>query len=153
MTDIAPTLQQRQLCDLRESWPNPRPAEVQAVIDRAIAVMQSAGIAAGITAGTYLAQSERLPEAVWLPRLVPQTLLHSGAIIAVLAGAQRGISLCQALLRAPLGERVNEMILEKALTLELAQFEVHAAVRWLNTLGCRAELWLEADGLPACSAE
>ena len=39
---------------------------------------------AGITAGTYLAQSERLPEAVWLPRLVPQTLLHSGAIIAVL---------------------------------------------------------------------
>jgi len=44
-------------------------------------------------------------------------------IIAVLAGAQRGISLCQALLRAQLGERVNEMILEKALTLELAQFE------------------------------
>jgi simple sugar transport system permease protein len=39
---------------------------------------------AGITAGTYLAQSERLPEAVWLPRLVPQTLLHSGAIFAVL---------------------------------------------------------------------
>jgi simple sugar transport system permease protein len=39
---------------------------------------------AGITAGTYLAQSERLPEQVWLPRLVPQTLLHSGAIIAVL---------------------------------------------------------------------
>ena len=39
---------------------------------------------AGITAGTYLAQSERLPEQVWLPRLVPQTLLHSGAILAVL---------------------------------------------------------------------
>src|SRR5512139_3405261 len=27
---------------------------------------------AGITAGTYLAQSERLPVQVWLPRLVPQ---------------------------------------------------------------------------------
>jgi simple sugar transport system permease protein len=39
---------------------------------------------AGITAGTYLAQSERLPEQVWLPRLVPQTLLHAGAILAVL---------------------------------------------------------------------
>jgi general nucleoside transport system permease protein len=39
---------------------------------------------AGITAGTYLAQSERLPQQVWLPRLVPQTLLHSGAILAVL---------------------------------------------------------------------
>lgn len=39
---------------------------------------------AGITAGTYLAQSERLPEQVWLPRLVPQTLLHSGLIIAII---------------------------------------------------------------------
>ena len=44
-------------------------------------------------------------------------------IVAVLAGAQRGISLCQSLLRAQLGQRVNVMILEKALTLELAQFE------------------------------
>jgi ATP-binding cassette subfamily B protein len=44
-------------------------------------------------------------------------------IVALLAGAQRGISLCQALLRALLGQRVNVMILEKALTLELAQFE------------------------------
>ena len=44
-------------------------------------------------------------------------------IVAALAGAQRGISLCQALLRALLGQRVNVMILEKALTLELAQFE------------------------------
>lgn len=39
---------------------------------------------AGITAGTYLAQSERLPQQVWLTRLVPQTLLHTGLIIAVL---------------------------------------------------------------------
>jgi len=44
-------------------------------------------------------------------------------IVALLAGAQRGISLCQALLRAQLGQRVNVMILEKAITLELAQFE------------------------------
>ena len=44
-------------------------------------------------------------------------------IVAALTGAQRGISLCQALLRAQLGQRVNVMILEKALTLELAQFE------------------------------
>src|SRR5512136_1571287 len=39
---------------------------------------------AGVTAGTFLPQSEQLPEAVWLPRLVPQTLLHTGAIVAVL---------------------------------------------------------------------
>jgi ATP-binding cassette subfamily B protein len=46
-----------------------------------------------------------------------------GLIVATLAGAQRGISLCQSLLRAQLGQRVNVMILEKALTLELTQFE------------------------------
>lgn len=39
---------------------------------------------AGVTAGTYLAQSERLPEQVWLTRLVPQTLLHTGLLIAIL---------------------------------------------------------------------
>jgi simple sugar transport system permease protein len=38
---------------------------------------------AGVTAGTYLAQSERLPEAAWLPRLIPQTLLTTGALLAV----------------------------------------------------------------------
>ena len=38
---------------------------------------------AGVAAGTYLAQSERLPEAAWLPRLIPQTLLNAGALLAV----------------------------------------------------------------------
>ena len=46
-----------------------------------------------------------------------------GALVALLAGAQRGLSFCQALLRAQLGQRVNVLILEKALTLNLAQFE------------------------------
>jgi ATP-binding cassette subfamily B protein len=46
-----------------------------------------------------------------------------GALVGAIAGAQRGISLCQSLLRAQLGQRVNVMILEKALTLELAHFE------------------------------
>jgi ATP-binding cassette subfamily B protein len=44
-------------------------------------------------------------------------------LVAMLAAAQRGLSFCQSLLRAQLGERVNELILEKALTLSLAQFE------------------------------
>lgn len=39
---------------------------------------------AGVAAKTYLPQSERLPQQVWLGRLAPQTLLHSGVIIAVL---------------------------------------------------------------------
>jgi len=38
---------------------------------------------AGVAAGTYLAQSAQLPHQVWLARLVPRTLLHSGAIVAV----------------------------------------------------------------------
>lgn len=38
---------------------------------------------AGIAAGTYLAQSERLPTQVWLYRLVPQSQLNIGAILAV----------------------------------------------------------------------
>jgi ABC-type multidrug transport system fused ATPase/permease subunit len=44
-------------------------------------------------------------------------------LVAVLAGSQKGLSTCQQLLRALLGQRVNEMILEKALTLDLAAFE------------------------------
>lgn len=44
-------------------------------------------------------------------------------LVALLAAAQRGLGFCQSLLRARLGERVNELILEKALTLSLAQFE------------------------------
>jgi len=46
-----------------------------------------------------------------------------GVLVAAIAAAQRGLSLCQSLLRAQLGQRVNVMILEKALTLELQHFE------------------------------
>jgi ABC-type uncharacterized transport system permease subunit len=38
---------------------------------------------AGVTAGQYLAQSEKVPEQVWLMRLVPQTLLHAGIFVAL----------------------------------------------------------------------
>jgi ATP-binding cassette subfamily B protein len=44
-------------------------------------------------------------------------------LVAAASMAQRGISLAQSLLRAQLGQRVNVMILEKALTLNLTQFE------------------------------
>jgi simple sugar transport system permease protein len=37
----------------------------------------------GIAKGTFLAQSAQLPKSVWLPRLVPQTLLHAGLIVAL----------------------------------------------------------------------
>ncbi|HKJ20153.1 MAG TPA: ABC transporter ATP-binding protein, partial [Woeseiaceae bacterium] len=49
-------------------------------------------------------------------------VLEALVVIAV-AGSQRGLSVSQSLLRALLGQRVNVMILEKALTLQLANFE------------------------------
>jgi len=54
---------------------------------------------------------------------VIELVVLEGAVVAALAAAQRGLSLCQSLLRAQLGQRVNVMILEKALTLELSHFE------------------------------
>ncbi|BAY90450.1 MULTISPECIES: ABC transporter ATP-binding protein [unclassified Tolypothrix] len=43
--------------------------------------------------------------------------------VIVLAGSQRGLTICQSLLRALLGQRVNLLILEKSLTLDLKYFE------------------------------
>jgi len=54
---------------------------------------------------------------------VVELVILEGALVAAIAAAQRGLSLCQSLLRAQLGQRVNVMILEKALSLELAHFE------------------------------
>ena len=44
-------------------------------------------------------------------------------LVAALAGTRRGLDFCQSLLQILLGQRVNIMILDKALTLDLAQFE------------------------------
>lgn len=53
-------------------------------------------------------------------------LLYVGcelALVVAQSGVQRGLSVCEQLLRALLGQRVNELILEKALTLPLSDFE------------------------------
>jgi len=44
-------------------------------------------------------------------------------LVVLLAGVQKGIQVSQSLLRVQLAQQVNEMILEKALTLELQHFE------------------------------
>jgi ATP-binding cassette, subfamily B, bacterial len=44
-------------------------------------------------------------------------------VIIFLAAAQKGLVVCQSLLRVLLAQRVNELILEKALTLDLTHFE------------------------------
>ena len=38
----------------------------------------------GIAAGTFLAQSARLPPESWLARLIPRTMLHSGVYVALI---------------------------------------------------------------------
>ena len=54
---------------------------------------------------------------------VIQWVLLEALVLMVLAAAQRGLSAQQSILRALMGQRVNVMILEKAQTLSLAQFE------------------------------
>jgi ATP-binding cassette subfamily B protein len=61
-------------------------------------------------------EAVRYSQALWL-------VGFEGLLVALLAAAQRGIGFCQSLLRVLLSQRVHEMILEKAQTLSLAQFE------------------------------
>ncbi|MGM0926492.1 MAG: ABC transporter ATP-binding protein [Pseudomonadota bacterium] len=64
---------------------------------------------------------EATGEADWWPVL--RYVLAEAGVIAAIALAQRALSAQQSLLRALLGQKVNVMILEKAGTLSLAQFE------------------------------
>ena len=54
---------------------------------------------------------------------VLEWVILEGVLVAALAATQRGLSLARSLLRVQLGQRVNEMILRKAVTLELRHFE------------------------------
>ncbi len=56
-------------------------------------------------------------------RYVLSLLAVEALLVVAVAASQRGISASQSLLRALLGQRVNVMILEKALTLQLSHFE------------------------------
>ncbi|MEM9335325.1 MAG: ABC transporter ATP-binding protein, partial [Pseudomonadota bacterium] len=72
-----------------------------------------------IVDGVVAAMNAETPDTAGVLRLV----IFEALIVAALAGCQRGISASQSLLRALLGQRVNVMILEKALTLQLSHFE------------------------------
>ena len=107
-------------------WSTSQPLTVALALLTLIAGLLPAGVAyvgahivdAVVHASRQWATSGSAP---WRP--VIQWVLLEGLLVALLAGAQRGLSVCQSLLRALLGQRVNVMILEKALTLELAHFE------------------------------
>jgi len=76
-----------------------------------------------IVDGVVAAMAERQELGKANTDLVLEFLMLEALIIAAIAAVQRGTSVVQSLLRALLGQRVNVIILEKALTLELAQFE------------------------------
>jgi len=75
-----------------------------------------------VDAVIHAAELHRLSGATFLTDVVRYVAMEA-LLVAGTAMAQRGISLAQSLLRAQLGQRVNVMILEKALTLDLRQFE------------------------------
>ncbi len=88
-----------------------------------IAGLLPAGVAyAGklIVDGVVTAAASGLAEDRW--RALTWVAVEAG-LVAGLAAVQRGLDVGQQLLRAQLGHRVNTMILEKALRLDLAQFE------------------------------
>ncbi len=58
-----------------------------------------------------------------LVRVALYWVAAEAVLVVLLAGLQRGISISNALLRARLGHRVNVLILEKALELDLVHFE------------------------------
>jgi ATP-binding cassette subfamily B protein len=104
-------------------WTTSRPLSVAVAVLTLIAGMLPAGVAyvgAHIVDAVVLAINAA-PNGD--THLVIKWVGLEGVLVAALAAAQRGMSLCQSLLRAQLGQRVNVMILEKALTLDLAQFE------------------------------
>ena len=72
-----------------------------------------------IVDGVVAAMAEESPD----PWPVLKLVGLEAMIVVLLAGSQRGLSASQSLLRALLGQRVNVMILEKALTLQLTNFE------------------------------
>lgn len=84
------------------------------IVDAVVAAARLGGDGAGAASATaFAAARARVLELVVL----------EGLLVAALAAAQRALGLCQSLLRAQLGQRVNVLILEKAVTLTLAHFE------------------------------
>ncbi len=103
-------------------WTTSRPLTVTLALLTLIAGVLPAAIAYigqlivdGVVAATQ-AEDPDTSGVLWLVFL-------EALVVTAVAASQRGLSASQSLLRALLGQRVNVMILEKALTLELAHFE------------------------------
>jgi ATP-binding cassette, subfamily B, bacterial len=107
-------------------WTTSRPLTIALAVLTLIAGSLPAGIAfvgAKIVDGVIAAVKVHAATGVTDYMPVLRWVIFEALIVAAIAGAQRGLSLCQSLLRAQLANRVNAMILDKALTLSLEQFE------------------------------
>jgi ATP-binding cassette subfamily B protein len=85
-------------------------------------------VAAGLLPAAIAYVGKLIIDAVMSPRAdasqrALQFVAAEMALVLVLALAQRGNQMLRSLLRAELGHRVNELILQKALTLSLVHFE------------------------------
>ncbi|EED35218.1 ABC transporter ATP-binding protein [Luminiphilus syltensis NOR5-1B] len=70
---------------------------------------------------TAIQQTDGIAEAARADAL--RYVLIEAGLVVLMTGAQKLNSICQSILRILLGNKINVMILEKALTLELAHFE------------------------------
>ena len=73
-----------------------------------------------IVDSVVIASRSKLPSDQWTAL---NYLALEAFVVAILAGSKQGLALCQSLLRVLLGQKVNVLILEKALTLDLTHFE------------------------------
>jgi len=103
-------------------WTTSRPLTITLAVLTLVAGVLPAAIAYigqlivdGVVAATQATDPDTMG-VLWLVFL-------EALVVTAVAAAQRGLSASQSLLRALLGQRVNVMILEKALTLELTHFE------------------------------
>ncbi len=78
----------------------------QLIVDAVIAAIQSEGVARTAARDDVL-----------------RYVLYEAGLVVLMTGVQRINTVCQSILRVLLGNQVNVMILDKALTLELANFE------------------------------
>jgi ATP-binding cassette, subfamily B, bacterial len=98
-------------------------AVVIGLLPGAIAVIGKLIVDSVVLANQSLLQSGAMTSAWDKQQLALNYVCLEAIAIVILAAAQKGLVVCQSLLRVLLAQRVNELILEKALTLDLTHFE------------------------------
>jgi ATP-binding cassette, subfamily B, bacterial len=98
-------------------------ALVSGLLPSAIAIIGKFIVDSVVLANQNRSQLPNLASAWNYQQTAINYVLIEAIAIVFLAAAQKGVVVCQSLLRVLLAQRVNELILEKALTLDLTHFE------------------------------